>query len=430
MANDSNHLKSDAQSIPSIVGQHRDSSSSIHSHGAETTPLCDDSSEKQQAGIELTVVDDSNTPSSNINVNICNNTNTNTNNKRKKDNKSSQNGSDIDSSSSPVDAQSKEAKKLKRMVILKIILRIIVVSILITVAIQLKINVSDTMSDILQTIHNEFGNIYISALIYCILASLFTSVSPMGYLPTLLAGVLYPFYIAPFIAYISVNIGSWLNILLIRKVILGINCTKKCFSSICGRKLGRVSYLENILKTHDSNIIIKIVLLARLPYLSNGTFNYLFGLSSIKIIDYIKGNAIGFIPGSILFSTLGLEMKSLVKMIDEGPDSAGQLILFICVCIVAIVCYIVIVYKARLLLREQSKIVKARSNSNISNSNSKRDNGGAGGESINNDDDEDEDEDEDKDLKLCGGKGRGKEEKIKKKQYVQRVQSRETEFVD
>ena len=259
--------------------------------------------------------------------------------------------------------QSKEAKKLKMMVAIKIVARLIVIGILITIAIQLKINVSDTMSDILTAIHNEFGNIYISALVYCILATLWTGISPMGYLPTLLAGILYPFYIAPFIAYISVNIGSYLNILLIRKIILHFYCTNKCFQSICGRKMGRISYLENILKTNDSNIIVKIVLLARLPYLSNGTFNYLFGLSSIKIIDYVKGNAIGFIPGAILFSTLGLEFKSLVKMIDEGPDSTQQLILFICVCIVAIVCYVLIVYKARLLLKEQSKVVRSRTSS-------------------------------------------------------------------
>eukprot|EP00483_Globobulimina_turgida_P010248 UN10267 len=93
----------------------------------------------------------------------------------------------------------------------------------------------------------------------------------MGYLPTVLCGIFFKWYIAPFVAYISINIGSTINILLIRHVILKYKdkncCIRKILKMCCGKKIGQVSFLK---KLFIAGSPIKIIILLRLPYLNNG----------------------------------------------------------------------------------------------------------------------------------------------------------------
>jgi len=93
------------------------------------------------------------------------------------------------------------------------------------------------------------------------------------------------------------------------------------------------------------------VVLTRLPYLSNGVFNYLYSLSSITLKDCAIGNALGFIPGSILFSIFGTQIRSLTTIIDQGVSNPKQLILFIVVCVIACISYGVLVWKVRKILK-------------------------------------------------------------------------------
>jgi len=184
-------------------------------------------------------------------------------------------------------------------------------------------------------------------ILFCIVASLYCGISPMGYLPTLLSGITFEWYIAPILSYVSVNIGSCINMLFVRNIVLRYQCCQCLFKCMLGEKMGKISYLEHALVLQP----IKIVMLARFPYVSNGLFNYLFSLSSIPMKYYIIGNAIGFIPGSIMFSIFGTQLRSLATIITDGVGSVKQFTLFIIVCVITCISYGILVWKVRKLLK-------------------------------------------------------------------------------
>eukprot|EP01083_Nonionella_stella_P132473 402766_1 len=250
-------------------------------------------------------------------------------------------------------------KKYKKLFVMRVLIRLTVIAIMITLIIKLNINLNDYLDWLLHEIDAQFGPIW-SPVLLCTLFSFWTSLSPMGYLPTVLCGILFNWYIAPIVAYVSINIGSVMNIVLIRYIILRYKdkycCIKRILTMCCGKKMGQVSFLK---KLFIASSPIKTIILLRLPYLNNGVLNYLFSLQvdSISIKQNMIGNAIGFIPGAILFTVFGAEIKSLTKIIAHGGfDNQLQMILFIVIFVLTCFCYICIALKVKSLIGKATSV--------------------------------------------------------------------------
>ncbi|ETO25230.1 hypothetical protein RFI_11907 [Reticulomyxa filosa] len=244
-----------------------------------------------------------------------------------------------ESISSPARIPCLSKMKLSTLVVVRIVLRIVVI-----VAIALAIGLSKL--DIRGLIEVYISQVEtlgpaLGPILFCLAACIWCTFSPMGYLPTVIAGITFQWYIAPLVAYVSVNVGSLLNMIFIRKVVLQCPCCQTVFKFLMGEKMGKISYLERVLLVQP----IKIVTLARFPYLSNGVFNYMFSLSSVHLKDCAIGNAIGFVPGSILFSVFGSQIRSLATISRQGIGNGKQLALFLVVCFVTIISYGVLVGK-------------------------------------------------------------------------------------
>lgn len=67
----------------------------------------------------------------------------------------------------------------------------------------------------------------------------------------------------------------------------------------------------------------RVVALVRLPYLWSGLFNYIFALSAVRGRAYVVGNAIGLLPGALIFSLLGDQAQSLLAMVTSPSQSSG-----------------------------------------------------------------------------------------------------------
>jgi len=67
----------------------------------------------------------------------------------------------------------------------------------------------------------------------------------------------------------------------------------------------------------------RVVALVRLPYLWSGLFNYIFALSAVRGRAYIIGNAIGLLPGALIFSLLGAQAQSLLAVVTSPSQSSS-----------------------------------------------------------------------------------------------------------
>ena len=255
--------------------------------------------------------------------------------------------------------QTVNTNRYKKLFLIRITIRVLVVSSMVIVAVTLKLNVHQYLMEFLNFISRTFGSAW-SPVLFCVVFSVWTSVSPMGYLPTVLCGVLLEWYLAPFVAFISINIGSLINVLLIRFVIIpnktrcGIKQILRC---CCGKKMGQLSLLKKLFAASADPV--RVVILLRLPYLNNGIINYLFSLQleSLSIKQNVIGNAIGFIPGSIIFSVFGTEIKSLTEIVaNKGFHDTLQMVLFVVVLVVCIACYVAIAVKVKALIKRGTAI--------------------------------------------------------------------------
>ena len=244
-------------------------------------------------------------------------------------------------------------RRYKKLFILRVAIRIVAVSTMIIIAIKLELDIHSYLESVLDSIHGTIGTVW-APILFCIVCSIWTSLSPLGYFPTVLCGIFFQWYIAPIIAYISINIGSLCNVLIIRYIILPnkTRCgIKQILHCCCGRKMGQIPMLKQLFLSVPNPI--RVVVLLRLPYLNNGVINYLFSLQvdSLTITQNVIGNLIGFIPGSIIFSIFGNEMRSLAKVIGNGGfEDMQQMVLFIVVLTVCLSCYIVIAVKVKKLI--------------------------------------------------------------------------------
>ena len=70
---------------------------------------------------------------------------------------------------------------------------------------------------------------------------------------------------------------------------------------------------------------IFMVTILRLPFLANGALNYILSMrSQLPVGKMLLGNALGFIPGSVLFPLAGAQLRSLGTMIASGPGEGAE----------------------------------------------------------------------------------------------------------
>ena len=126
----------------------------------------------------------------------------------------------------------------------------------------------------------------------------FSALSPTGYLPTLLAGALFPWWLAWPLAYTVANLGALCNLVLVRgpchplarRVVAGHARLQKASG------FGGFGWLDAELRREGEGAY-RVVALVRLPGLWSGLFNYIFALSSVRGKAYILGNLLGMAPG-------------------------------------------------------------------------------------------------------------------------------------
>lgn len=153
-------------------------------------------------------------------------------------------------------------------------------------------------------------------------ATAFCSVSPTGYLPAIAAGIAYGPAAAIPITYASVNLGALVNVVLVRGM-----CKRKLPGSMAGKYAARGSTLMGStglargLAAHP----IRIVALLRTPFLGNGALNYILSLhNDLTITNMAIGNAIGLIPGSVLFPVAGNQLRSLGALLANGAGEDSE----------------------------------------------------------------------------------------------------------
>lgn len=156
-------------------------------------------------------------------------------------------------------------RRAVRVIALRLLLRLIALAVFITIL------------RIFGSYFRRWGNVYLDwvhdlgtvtgPVVFLIVAIAFCSVSPTGYLPSVMAGVTFSYAAAIPISYLCVFLGAMLNLVLVRAVLGGW----KWLRTRCMRRAGAaMSGLEQALAAHP----IRIVTLLRLPFLGNGTLNY------------------------------------------------------------------------------------------------------------------------------------------------------------
>jgi hypothetical protein len=123
-------------------------------------------------------------------------------------------------------------------------------------------------------------------VVFLIVAIAFCAVSPTGYLPSVMAGITFPYAAAIPISYLCVILGASLNIAAVR----GLLFQWKWLDNRCSRKGGfMVAGLERALAAQP----IRIVALLRFPFLGNGTLNY--------ILSFRRGSGVGVEGGCFIY---------------------------------------------------------------------------------------------------------------------------------
>lgn len=167
------------------------------------------------------------------------------------------------------------------------------------------------------------------ALYYIAGGTAFHALSPTGYLPTVLAGVTFDqLWLAWLVAWVSVTAGAALNLLLVR------TCLKPLASLVTDSNREGFAFMTEMIKAKPATT----VLLFRCPYLYVGLANYFFALSAIEVKIYLLANAVGFLPGSLLFVLLGMNAKNLFEMVTEGDWSGEKAAVLISLTVITFLC--------------------------------------------------------------------------------------------
>jgi uncharacterized membrane protein YdjX (TVP38/TMEM64 family) len=113
--------------------------------------------------------------------------------------------------------------------------------------------------------------------VFLLMSTTFTALSPTGYLPTVLAGIVFTSRPKAWaVAYAQVNLGALLNAVLVRRI------CRPLAQRMTRRRFGTFHWLNNALRQPGYGSA-KVVALIRTPFLWGGFFNYLFALSEVYV---------------------------------------------------------------------------------------------------------------------------------------------------
>ena len=98
----------------------------------------------------------------------------------------------------------------------------------------------------------------------------------------------------------------------------------------------------------------KIVLLVRLsPIFPFNLLNYAFGLTNVRLRQYVLASWIGMLPGTVMYVYLGSALKSLADVAAGAPEGGTpQTVFFVAGLVMTIVATVVITRVARRALNE------------------------------------------------------------------------------
>lgn len=98
----------------------------------------------------------------------------------------------------------------------------------------------------------------------------------------------------------------------------------------------------------------KIVLLVRLsPFFPFNLQNYGFGLTSVRLRDYVLASWIGMLPGTLMYVYLGSALKNLAEVAAGEPEGGTvQTVFFVVGLLVTIVATVVVTRTARRALSQ------------------------------------------------------------------------------
>ncbi len=212
-------------------------------------------------------------------------------------------------------------------------------------------------------------NLLLATSMYTVFSVLFCTFVPTGYLPTVVGGLVFQIYIAIPISWIGVNAGALLNMAWVRNCGSYRCCSSNnnedssspgCVERVVSRAVGKFEGLDEMLR-EDPTLTVFIV---RFPFMYNGLLNYVFSASSVRPIPYAIGNAFGFLPGCVIFSLLGQNVKSFGKILSEG-GSTEQWMIFIGILIGIIISVIAFkLQNARIQKKMKQRRVASSSSSN------------------------------------------------------------------
>ena len=98
----------------------------------------------------------------------------------------------------------------------------------------------------------------------------------------------------------------------------------------------------------------KIVLLVRLsPIFPFNLLNYAFGLTKVRLWQYVLASWIGMLPGTLMYVYLGSALKSLAEVAAGAPEGgAPQTVFFVVGLVMTVIATVVITRVARRALNE------------------------------------------------------------------------------
>jgi len=190
-------------------------------------------------------------------------------------------------------------------------------------------------------------------LMFLFIATIFSGVSPTGYFPSVAAGATFDYPISIPLSYACTLLGALLNLFLVRylweKVHGWIHYVMDRHNWKHRKKVraGWTAGLVDALHKHP----LRMTILVRLPFLGNGAFNYLLSLTKIPAGPMMIGNAIGMLPGSILFAVMGTQIRSLAGMIADGYASTNAIVIMVVLFVVTAVSLVGVILTTRRVMR-------------------------------------------------------------------------------
>ena len=183
----------------------------------------------------------------------------------------------------------------------------------------------------------------LASLIFALCSIPFSALTPGSYAPTVVAGLTFPLYLAVPLSYFCINAAAMLNLVIIRH---GLCCQwikRRIMTKVQQRQDVDMGTLDRLFIYHP----LRTVILLRLPYLSSGILNYMFSTSVLSVRHQLIGNAIGLLPGALLFSVLGAQARSLTEILFEGKTDATSIIVFVLISTFVITTILGILYLVR-----------------------------------------------------------------------------------